>query len=208
MEHGLARTRTAMLAAVIAVGAAGCDTPDVEEEVLQTPTPAQASPAEPAGEDAEGPVELTETCESPEEGYAVDYPSGWFVNEGDVTDPCTVFDNEPVILEQRTDIPFDRAIHLGTLPGTLQEHTDEPEGIVVEERSETQVAGRDAVLIAGHGAGDALYPQELQVGRYVIQVDDDRVLTASTYGGGDLRYEHKVEVLDAMVETIRLDASS
>src|SRR5690606_21358777 len=44
---------------------------------------------------------LTNSCVNPREGYSVSYPAGWHVNPGDVLDPCSLFDPDPI------DVPRD-----------------------------------------------------------------------------------------------------
>lgn len=144
-----------------------------------------------------------EECTNPEAGYTIGYPGAWYANSGDVTTPCTVFDDAPVRLEQQTEIPLDLGVVMGSATGTIEEHLQGLQAIRVEERTETEVAGRTAVIVRGRGTGDALIPEGTRVHRYLVQLPDDQVLIASTYDTGDAAFARKIEVLDAMMGSLR-----
>lgn len=187
------------VAATLALSLGGCIGPAVDPP----PEPPPSPPPETVGEGSAVLVGGDE-CHNPEAGYTISYPSAWYANDGSVTTPCTVFGRGPVILQEQTEVPIDIGIVMGTATGDLEDHVEATGGIHVEERTETEVAGRDAVIVRGRGTGDALIPEGTRVHRYVVELGEDRLLLASTYDSGELAFARKIEVLDAMMGTLEL----
>lgn len=75
-------------------------------------------------------------------------------------------------------------------------------GEEILSREETQVAGRDGVVVEAEATGEALLPQGIRSYRYYLR-NGEGTLVASTYAVEGLDYEHTTRVLDAMVS--RLD---
>lgn len=183
---------------VVALSLAGCSS-----STSGAPTPVDDSP--PPETIREGSVTLSggEQCTNEQDGYRIRYPSAWFTNDGSGVPACMYFDVEPVAVEPG-QLPFDLGAVLGTAPVQFEEYVNAISGVDVDERTTTQVAGRDAVIIRGRGNGDALIPEGTQVHRYIVELPDDAVLLASTYDTGDLPFARKIAVLDGMMGTLEL----
>lgn len=196
--------RRASIVLSLALLVAGCSTPGPDGALLE-----ETPPPETIGE---GSVTLAggDECHNPDAGYTVNYPSAWSANDGDVTTPCTVFDHRGrILLDRQTEVPLTYDVVVGTAPSGFDRYVEAlrqgTAGIDVEALTDTKVADRDAVIVRGDGNGDALIPEGTRVHRYVVDLEDDRVLLASTYDTGDMAFARKIEVLDAMMDTLSFD---
>lgn len=194
---------------VVSVVVGGCSRPGPDPSLLAETPPATLEETPPATID-EGSVTLSggDACRNPDAGYTITYPAAWSANDGDVATPCTVFDPGRVLIERQTDVALTYGVIMGTARTDFDAYVEALDhgtaGIDVESMTDTQVAGRDAVIARGDGNGDALIPERTRVHRYVIDLDDG-VLLASTYDTGDPAFALKVEVLDAMMGTLTFD---
>lgn len=152
-------------------------------------------------------VELGQTCTSADGGYAVEYPTGWSTNEGDVTEPCRFFHPEPFEVPQATEV-FGLAVTIGVEPVPF-ERVGAPDGMVEEElsREETTVAGRPAVVVETESTGEGLLPEGVRSYRYAVDLDG-RTLVAVTRDVEGLDYGRNQDVLDAMMESLEVVAGS
>lgn len=185
-----------LVALVAAV--AGCAAGDTLSDPVGSVTPPDV--------DASPTIELTggQECSNSAAGYTVRYPDAWYVNDGDVAAPCTLFDKEPVAVEPGTDPALELGVVLGTAAVGITTLADSG-GINVEEQTRTTLAGRTAVVQRGRGSGDALIPNDTRVYRYLVDLGDGSTLIASTYDTGDLPFARKAAVLDAMMGTLTVD---
>lgn len=55
-------------------------------------------------------MEETAECTNPPYGYSVRYPADWHVSTGEVVDPCSLFDPDPIDVPPASEIPIDIAM--------------------------------------------------------------------------------------------------
>lgn len=164
-----------------------------------------AEESEPNGDD---PAE-TASCENPDEGYALEYPADWRLNNPQVAGPCRVFDPEPFTLEEGTEIPQDLAVVADMEPVAIERMTGGDRGAEVLRQEDRDVAGHDAVLIETRATQDApLQEPGTRTYRYLVPVAPERTFVLSTTDRGELAYEDKRRVVDAMIQTVRFTQPS
>jgi hypothetical protein len=170
-------------------------------EPSASPSPASADPL-PDGTE----------CHNDRYGFTVRYPRGWHTNPAvpsqdgsEYIATCTAFGREPLELIPHTGyVPPSQAVRFSDVP--RRPSPADSEILIDEERI---VDGRTAQvseyrILDDHGAPDSL-PTGTSVYHYVITVDTDRVLRASTdsYYGED--YPEQKRILDLMMQTLVLD---
>jgi hypothetical protein len=109
--EGLQRLGLA-LALPVLVLAAGCDQAPPEDPAADDG--ADAHPVDAAGD----LLELDAECRSQEQGYVVAHPQPWHVNAGEHLPPCSVFDPDPVQLEDDRELPADLAVTMVEVEAT------------------------------------------------------------------------------------------
>ncbi|SEM12954.1 hypothetical protein SAMN04515665_1335 [Blastococcus sp. DSM 46786] len=153
-------------------------------------------------------VTLGETCTSPA-GYTVDHPSDWAVNAGETVPSCSRFSPQDFDVPDATDVRV-AAIAFSVESVAFDRVTQERPGEQV--RRELTVDGRESVRIERTATGEGLWPQGTPSTRYAIRVPDGengpRTLVADTIGLPMFDYRRNVAVLDAMIETLDLDAGT
>lgn len=154
-----------------------------------------------------GGVVLAQSCTNAENGYSIQFPEGWFTNEGDVVPTCHYFHPQAFEVPEATEV-FDLAVtvRVDDVPFTRVAGEEDSLGEQVLSREETTVAGHQAVRVEAESTGDALLPEGVRSYRYHVEVADG-TLTATTHDVGDLDYEANKEIVDEMVETLELDAA-
>lgn len=176
-------------------------TPAVTPTPTPTPTLTPTPPATPTPSPAPtGEETLDERCENEVDGYAVSYPGDWHVNEGVTTARCRFFDPEPFEVPEATE--FIRAINIFVEP-------TRDEAILQGLRSQEVVLDETA-MVDGHAGHrievrltrDLLLPEGTVGYHYVIELDADRTLHASTYDLGEHDYGAMRALLDRMMETL------
>lgn len=185
----------AALAAALVAGCGGDGAPT--DETDDSPPPSPTAGAVPA---------LTESCDNPDDGYAISYPEGWQTNSGEVVSPCRLFDPEPVDVEPGTEIPFDVAVQLRVADrgfDAMLDLVDDDIGADVVERQATEVAGRDAVVVDSVATGETLLPEGVRTRTYYVDVDG-ATLIATTHDVGEPDFASKRAALDAMLGTLEL----
>ncbi len=155
---------------------------------------------------ADGAV-LAQSCTNAEDGYSIQFPEGWFTNEGEVVPTCRYFHPQAFEVPEATEV-FDLAVtvRVDDVPFTRVASEGDSLGERVLSREETTVAGHQAVRVEAESTGDALLPEGVRSYRYHVEVDDG-TLTATTHDVGDLDYEANKEILDEMMKTLELDAA-
>jgi hypothetical protein len=149
-----------------------------------------------------------EECRHGEGIYSVEHPADWRTNSGDVLPTCTLFDPEPISVERGTEIPLDVAVSITVERVPAERIVEGDDGEVLDEREAT-VAGRSATRIEAEASGDLLHPEGTLTTRWVVPIDGSRSILARTHDIGDVDYERKQDVLDAMVRSLTLhDAAS
>ncbi|MGY1883999.1 hypothetical protein ACI799_01685 [Blastococcus sp. SYSU DS0753] len=153
-------------------------------------------------------VVLGERCTSPA-GFAVDHPSDWSVNAGETVPACSRFSPQDFDVPDATDVRV-AAIAFSIEPVAFDRVTQEQPG--EQARRELTVDGRDAVRIERTATGEGLWPEGTPSTRYAVALEEGehgpRTLVADTVGLPKFDYERNVEVLDAMIGTLDLDAGT
>jgi hypothetical protein len=146
----------------------------------------------------------TTRCDS-REGFRVDRPADWSVNPGEVLPPCSWFAADPFPVPEASDVRI--ADVTLTVEAGLERTTPWPDETA---RSTVEVAGRPAIRIE-QVTGPGFYPAGTPITTYVVDLgpgrDDGAVLVADTVGLPGSDYDRNVEVLDAMMASMRLEAS-
>lgn len=164
-----------------------------------TTSPAQATPsAQP-----DGGIVLASSCEGGNGTYTVGYPEGWHTNAGDVAEPCERFDDQPVELEAQTGGTPEQPVVVSVLAVGFDRAGDPSPAERETSRTETTVAGRDAVVVEWTSTGEGALPEGMRSYRYLIDLED-RTLMIAAHDLGDGSFDTHVEVVDAMAESIEV----
>jgi hypothetical protein len=188
--------RRSVFAAVLALvsAAAAC-------ERRETADPAGGAAVEDAPVTAVDPaMEQTMECANRVEGYALEYPSAWHVNTGELIGPCSLFDPDPIHVPRESEIPIEIAVMIGFQPIPFATLTGETLGRRDLARERTTVDGREAMRIEGETTGDGLYDRGIRSYQYFVDLGDT-TMVAATYEAGALPFERKRRILDAMMAT-------
>lgn len=202
------RLRWRVLVGLMVVVVAGaCDAGDRD-------TPPQTSPLPGVTASPTGGATLGATCANPQLGYEIDYPAGWTINSGEMLPPCSLFDPTSADVEPGTEIPPSIAVAIrgSDLPFDLlaTPTSDVQNGIEMIERTQTAVDGRDAVTVFFEAIQESpLLEPGTRGYRYLVDLGDPEpiaavsTLVAVVYDVGDTGFDHKREVLDAMMDSLR-----
>lgn len=145
---------------------------------------------------------MEQACVNREEGYSVRYPATWHVNNGTTLDPCSLFDPEPIQAPENSQIPPSIAVMIEIEPVAFAAVTGEVLGRHETVREFSSVDGRSAVQMDAVSTGHGLYDRGMKSYSYFIDLDGTTMI-ASTHDVGDLPFERKRRILDAMMETVR-----
>jgi hypothetical protein len=183
------------------------ETNELEETEAPAPSPDTTTPEEtPAGAQSPEAIQLTQSCANEQDGYALDYPEGWHVNDaGDPTEACRVFDPQPFELEAGTEIPAGLAVVADVEPVPMERIAQGDRGVEVLTREETTVAGNEALILEMRATDEApLQEPGTRTYRYLVRLGPERTFVLRTSDVGELPYERKIVVLEAMIETVEL----
>src|SRR5690606_34707589 len=109
--HMRSLSRSLFVTLGLATTACAGDSADDPEEA--------ATPDVSAGPTPDPAMELTTACVNRAEGYAVEYPTDWNVYTGALGGPCTLFDPDPIVIPEGSELPIEIAIILGFEPVPL-----------------------------------------------------------------------------------------
>lgn len=165
------------------------ESPSTSTEVTTTTTP--------------DPTDGWKRCENPE-GFSVSYPGDWTVNDGSVTERCSLFDPDDFDVPEATDARVAAvSAYVDAVPfnEVAAPETDEDHAVTV-------VDGHQAVRTEGP-AGE-LYGADTQRTAYAVDLalgvdDGPGTLFLDVVDLDDVPYDDAVTVLDRMVKTIDLD---
>lgn len=180
----------------VAVAAAACEPPAPPE----LPGEGEPTVQEPAAA-AEAMAETAE-CENEADGYTVRYPATWEVNAGDVLEPCSLFDPEPIRVPPASEIPLEIAVILGVEPVPFETLSGEVLGRRDLSREAATVDGRSAMRIEAETTGEGLHEAGIRFYQVVVDLDG-RTFVATTYGTGSLALDVKQAIVDRMLDTVR-----
>lgn len=174
------------------------DTDPVETDPVET-DPVETEPDEPATE--------TAACTNEEAGYTVQYRADWHPNEGDVAQPCSLFDPEPFEVPEATEF-FGAAISVRREPIAAEDLVEgaDPTREVLE-REETEIAGQRAFRIESESTGDGLLDAGVRSYQVIVVVDGESLIV-ETYDLDEHDYEQNREVVDEMAESLQLTAAA
>jgi hypothetical protein len=144
-----------------------------------------------------------EECENREMGYTVAYPAGWHTNEPGEMGPCRLFHPEPFTVPHRAAIPLDIAVLVLVEEVPVEDTLEVPIGKQLLDEEETTVAGRTAWQFLLHSTGEGFLPEDVTAYRYHIGADGSTIIVAA-HSEGDVDFEYKREVLDRMMERLRI----
>lgn len=140
----------------------------------------------------------TTACVNRVEGYVVQYPAGWHVNNGDILSPCAAFDPDPVEIPRASELPLEIAIVIDFEPVSFATLTGEVLGRRDLVRQVTMVDGREGVRIESETTGEGLHERGIRMYQYFVNLGDT-TMVAATYDAGPLPFERKRRILDAMM---------
>lgn len=192
------------------------ETPSASPTALATATQTATATASPTADDTAsptqgGPLGDAAECENEELGYEVDYPGDWWANEriepeDDNLTPipaCQYFAPTEVELQPNAGLPNGIAIRF-----EIVEQDVDPAKEEILSDDTTTVDGHDARVVETEPAPQpGFVPEGSQVYRYIVELDDDRQLVATTDDilQDSARYEESKAILDAMMETLEID---
>jgi hypothetical protein len=136
------------------------------------------------------------SCVNDDYGWEAEHPAGWEHQD------CWLFDPEPVEVTPGTEIPTDIAVQLRVEPTDLDAVLDDP-FVEVLDRQEVTVDGRPGFRDEQRHTGEALYPADLRSVRYAVELADG-VLVGVTFDVGEPDFTTTVDVLDDMMDRLRL----
>jgi len=156
-------------------------------------------------EDPGDAVVLGQTCSNRAANYAVNYPTGWVTNAGDVLNTCQVFDPTSITLPEQSS-SFNEAIHLriDSIPFAEAADTDDITETILSRR-ETAIDGYEAIIEESESTGRALLPEGVRSYTYIINLGDGEIMVATTYDTANQQYTYNKKVLDQMVSTLRFN---
>lgn len=184
----------------LALGAAACARPESAEPVEGAAGAAPAPAESPPAAAADPAMERTAECVNRAEGYAVEYPAGWQVYDGEALGSCALFNPDPIEVPRDSELPLDIAIVIDFEPVPFATLTGDVLGRRDLSREPTTVDGREAVRIESETTGEGLYDAGIRSYRYLVDLGDT-TMVASTYEAGSLPFERKRRILDAMMAT-------
>lgn len=139
------------------------------------------------------------------ERFSIPYPESWNTNEDDEHPACRVFHPGEVELPehpQDLDLHWAVSVYVDDVP--WQDTQPDEEFVEVLSSEETEVDGRRASVHELRSRGEGLIPEDER--RYGYTVDlDGQTLIAVTHTVGDTDYERDRDVLDRMMDGVRID---
>lgn len=184
---------SAVLAAIVALGG-GCgdsgtsDAPSTTASSAATSTPAQA---------------WTE-CENATDAFAVRYPGDWQTNSGSVLEACSLFDPQPIELEEGTEIPAYIAVSIDVEEVAAEVVVSESPTQRVLARHDSEIDGVRATRAEMEATGEGLYEKGLRFTVWAVAAASERTVILRSSDVGSLPYAEKQEVLDRMAGSLRL----
>lgn len=150
----------------------------------------------------EEPAAETADCTNEASGFRLEYPADWHTNDGDVGEPCSFFDPEPIEVPEATEF-FDVAVIVSREPVTLDVIAGEDPSRTVLEREETEIAGGRAMRMEIEATGQGLLDRGTRSYQVVVDADGESLIV-STFDVGDLDYGRNKEIVDQMADSLEL----
>jgi hypothetical protein len=187
------KTPRLMLMLAAALLLAGCG----QEEESGSGTSTSGAPTTVTGEPAGERV-----CEATE--FDVSYPAGWWVHERDPAHGipgCALFHPQALTIEYNSEAPG-IAIDLG-VDGLWDEVRSVASDADVTSERRATVAGREAIRYELRSREDTIHPAGTPSTVWVVNLDP-LGLVGTTADVGDLDYAGNQQVLDRMIESLKL----
>jgi hypothetical protein len=191
--------RFPLILAALAMVFAGCPSGDPEpagavdttDVVLPTPDDRTAMAPDPR----------IRTCTREDVPYTVSFPGMWHTNDGDVMEPCSLFDPDPIVIEPATEVPHDIAITIRVEDVPFERVTSAAPGAREVQRHELTVDDRPAVRQEIELTEARLRPAGARTYSYFVDLGG-RTLVAQTHDAGELAFRDKKDTLSEMMETL------
>ena len=148
----------------------------------------------------------TATCVAPERGYRLDFPKSWYANDAGIAEPCRFFHPEPFTLAPRTEA-VGLAVTVRINPMALDDVAPSSERsgpVEVLGRRTTTIDGRPAVRAETRAAANGLVPRGTRAVSWFVDTGDGTLVATTSEAAATGRYESHVEVLDAMIHSLRI----
>lgn len=147
-------------------------------------------------------LQLTQRCEG--NGYEVSFPTGWWVNDGDVAERCSLFAPEAI------DVPDDSeatgaTVRVDILSPPLEMVVDS-----VNQNASAVLASRDdlvddrATTVVEYVTGQGLLPSGTSVYGYFVSLFDGRTLMLQTTSLVGDSFDTQKALVDEMADTVDL----
>ncbi len=202
------RTPLTMTLAAVGLVLAACGAPT--DEPGADPVTDETSATDRADADAEAVTpaaqpELGAACGNPRDGYRINYPSSWHVNDGEVTAACRAFDVEPPTIEPDTVLPLASSVLLIVEDHDLDAMRDliaEDPATDVDALEEEEIDGRTTLRVDGTATGEAYLDAGVEVHRTYVEFDG-RTLIAQASELGEPELEVRRGIIEEMVATLQ-----
>lgn len=224
MSH---RTLLVLLAAVgLALAACGDDDPVTDPTIFPTTPTATAPFTTPPGVSAPamppatsppatdgpttapptgtpgGPAGTTfTTCEA--DRFSIGYPQGWWVNEEHEAPPCSLYHPEPLDVAPEN---YDAAVFVTVDAVAFEEVLDAEQSGQVHNSEELTIDGQRAQVVERTSSGQGQLPEGERSYTYLVDLGD-ATLIAATYTVGDTDFAEDRTILDAMIDTLAVEAA-
>lgn len=203
-----------ILAAALTLGACGDNGDDgggegAGEDAGETaePTPGDTtgdSPT-PSPDDSHADDQDMAACTNDQAGYTIEYPSTWHTNSGEVTAPCTLFDPEPIEVEEGTEAST--VITLNASDTDFRDASADDAFGDVRSRDSAVIDDREAVAVVAEATGQALLDEGTLSYTWVVNMQDGS-LVASTHDMAGRDFRADSDVLDEMISSLDFSAAA
>lgn len=194
-----------LLFAALALIVAACG--DDDDTAATTTTAEDTTTTTEGTTTTSGDEAMDQSCTNEDDGYALQYPDDWHTNTGEVLPTCELFDVDPLEVAEGTEP--DAPIIVDVAEVTFEQVAEPSRGEEEQSRSETEIAGRQAVRLVVVATEDApLREPGTLATRWVIDLGQDRTLIASAEGTDSVPFEQAQRTLDAMIATVELTADA
>lgn len=203
--------RALLVATAFLLLAAACDqdrsqgapaaVPAAEESVVRAGDGAVDGEEPASAPELEPVMGETRECMNREQGYSLEYPADWQVNDAELMGPCALFDPDPLDVPENSELPPSIAVAIDVEPVPFATVTGEVMGRREISREATIVDGRTAVRMEAESTGEGLHDRGLRSYHYFIDLGA-MTMVATTHGVGDMPFDRKRRILDAMMATL------
>ena len=172
------------------------------ERATPPPLPPGTAPDTPPQTTQQG----TATCVAPERGYRLEFPKSWYTNDAGIAEPCRLFHPEPFTVAPRTEATG-LAVSVRINPMALADVAPSSERsgpVEVLGRRTTTIDGRAAVRAETRATANGLVPGGTRAVSWFVDAGDGTLVATTSEAAAAGRYESNVQVLDAMINSLRL----